>query len=87
MDIIVLPADKGNTTIVMNMLDYRKKMKTLLLDKAYTRLDKDPTNTIAQKTKILIENSNFPSKIKLTLKSTNSFPPRLYGLPKIHKSR
>jgi len=33
----------------MNTSDYRKKMKTLLLDKAYTRLNKDLTNTIAQK--------------------------------------
>jgi len=69
----------------MNTSNYKKKMKTLLLDKAYTRLDKDPTNTIAQKTKTLIEKSNFPSKIKLTLKPTNPFPPRLYGLPKIYK--
>jgi len=61
-------------------------MKTLLLDKAYTKLNKDPTNTItSQKTKTLIEKSNIFSKIKLTLKPTNSLPLRLYSLPKIHK--
>jgi len=48
------------------MSDYRKKMKTFLLDKTY----KDPTNTIALKTKTLIEKS----KIKLTLKPTNPLP-------------
>ena len=31
-DIIVLPADKGNTTVVMNTSDYKKKMKNLLLN-------------------------------------------------------
>jgi len=60
-------------------------MKSLLLDKIYIRFDKDPTNTIAQKCKILIEKSNFPSKIKLTLKPTNLLRSRLYGLPKIYK--
>ncbi|XP_018311528.1 uncharacterized protein [Mycetomoellerius zeteki] len=84
-DIIVLPADKGNTTVVINTSDYKKKMKNLLSDKAYKKLDKDPTNTIAQKTKTLVEESNIPSKTKSTLKPANSLPPRLYRLPKVHK--
>jgi len=57
-------------------------MNTLLLDKVYTRLHKDP---IAQKTKTLIEKSNIHSRIKLTLKPTNPLSPRPHGLPKIHK--
>jgi len=44
-DIIVLLADKGNTTVDMNT-DYKKKIKNLLSDKAYKKLDKNPTNTI-----------------------------------------
>jgi len=60
------------------MSDYRKKINALLLDKAYTRLNKNPTNTIAQKTKIL-EKSNIFSKIKLTLKPINPLLPRLYS--------
>ena len=79
----MLPADKGNTTIVMNTLDYKKKIKNFLSDKVYKKLNKDPTNTIAQNTKV--EKSDIPSKIKSTLKSTNPLPPRLYGLPKVHK--
>ena len=39
-DIIVLPADKGNTTVVMNTSDYKKKMKNLLSYKAYKSLTK-----------------------------------------------
>jgi len=78
----VLPVDEGNM-IVMNISDYKKKMKNLLSDKAYKKLDKDPINTIAQNTKILVEKSNISSKTKSILKPTNS-PPRLYGLPKVH---
>jgi len=50
----------------MNISDYKKKMKNLLSDKAYKKLDKDPT--IAQNTKILMEKSNIPNKTKSTLK-------------------
>jgi len=81
----VLPTDKGNTTVIMNTSDYKKKMKNLLSDKAYKKLDKNPTNTISQNIKILVEKSNIPSKTKSILKSTNSLPPRLYGLSKVHK--
>jgi len=79
----MLPVDEGNM-IVMNISDYKKKMKNLLSDKAYKKLDKDPINTIAQNIKILVEKSNISSKTKSILKPTNS-PPRLYGLPKVTK--
>jgi len=63
----------------MNISDYRKKMKTLLLSKAYTRLNKDSTNTNRAKNQ---EKSNpnrkkqalLSSKIKSTLKLTNHLP-------------
>jgi len=67
----------------MNTSDYKEKMENLLSDKAYKKLDKDPTNTIAQNTKILVEKSNIPNKTKSTLNL--HIPPRLYGLPKVHK--
>ncbi|XP_018399456.1 PREDICTED: uncharacterized protein LOC108777143 [Cyphomyrmex costatus] len=85
LQIIVIPADKGNATVVMNTSDNRTKMESLLTDKTYTRLDRDLTNRIERKTSILLEKSGLHSKIKATLKPANSLPPRLYGLPKIHK--
>ena len=30
MDVVILPADKGNTTVVMAMDDYNTKMRGLL---------------------------------------------------------
>jgi len=43
----VLPANEGNTTVIMDTSDYKKKMKNLLSNKAYKKIDKEPTNTIA----------------------------------------
>ncbi|KAL6254712.1 hypothetical protein P5V15_014028 [Pogonomyrmex californicus] len=53
-DVIVLSADKGNTTS-----DYKRKIKTLLSNKTYSRLDKDPTDSIMRNTKILIEKKQY----------------------------
>lgn len=43
-DLLVLTADKGNRTVIMNKTDYDVKMKALLDDTAtYKTLNKDPT--------------------------------------------
>ncbi|XP_072401183.1 uncharacterized protein [Diabrotica undecimpunctata] len=42
-EIIVLPADKGNATVVMNIDDYDKKLTDLLNDTAYEKIATDPT--------------------------------------------
>jgi len=68
----------------MNTSDYKKKIKNHFSDKAYKKLDKDPTNTIAQNATILVEKNKIPCKTKSTLKPI-PLPPRLYGLPKVHK--
>jgi len=75
---IVLLADKDNTTVVMNISDYKKK-KNLFSHKVYKKLDKDPINFPQN---ILVEKSKIPS---ITKSTSNLLSPRLYGLPKIHK--
>ena len=45
-EIVVLPADKGNVTVVMNQSDYTAKMEVLLEDSAYRRLKCDPTTKV-----------------------------------------
>ena len=42
----ILPADKGNATVILNSTDYITKISTLLGDSAYKKLDKDPTESI-----------------------------------------
>ena len=44
-DVVVLPADKGNATVLMNKDDYHAKIATLLKSGNYSVLKKDPTKT------------------------------------------
>ena len=46
-DIVVLPADKGRSTVVLDKVDYNKKVMTLLEDRdMYEVITKDPTSKI-----------------------------------------
>ena len=45
-DIIILPADKGNATVVMDQSDYTAKMDDLLGDPAYKKLKRNPTTKV-----------------------------------------
>ena len=44
-----LPADKGNTTVVMEREEYDSKMMELLLTPTYREIPKDPTQTVENK--------------------------------------
>ena len=48
-DIIIVAADKGNATMIMDRPDYTKNMEDLLKDDTYEKLKKDPTNRIETK--------------------------------------
>ena len=46
-DIVILPADKGRATVVMNRKDYSAKMLTMLGDRdTYQLMAKDPTTSL-----------------------------------------
>ena len=89
-NIVILPADKGRVTVVMDKTDYYDKMDVLVNDKqTYQVLKRDPTPALQRK---------LNSKL-LDLKKTDAIdiqrynrlrcrvpqPPKLYGLPKLHK--
>ena len=48
-DIVIIPADKGNATVVIDRSEYTRKMEDLLRDEAYEKLRKDPTSQIETK--------------------------------------
>ena len=49
--IIILPADKGRATVIMNTAEYREKMTDMVGDmNTYTRLSKDPTHKYKNRT-------------------------------------
>ena len=46
-DVLILPADKGKATVVMNKDDYDAKMMTMLRDEnTYRPVKKDPTSPL-----------------------------------------
>ncbi|GJQ78415.1 hypothetical protein Trydic_g22237 [Trypoxylus dichotomus] len=83
--IIVLSADKGNATTVLNYGDYTQKIRNLPDPDNYKKLLRDPTGQVLRKTNQLIRNSQIPVHEQTGLIKSEALPPRLYGLPKIHK--
>ncbi|KAG8230095.1 hypothetical protein J437_LFUL007639 [Ladona fulva] len=48
-DIAILPADKGNATVLMTLKNYHEKIHTMLSDPAYRKIPRDPTESIKRK--------------------------------------
>jgi len=46
---VILPADKGNATVVMDKSQYEEKMLTHLKNPVYRKISKDPTGCIERK--------------------------------------
>ena len=87
--IVILPADKGRSTVILNCEDYLEKCMDHINNGPYQLLKKDPTTKIKAKTlkqlKVLKDNEFIDNKLYYYLKPTDSPAPRFYGQPKIHK--
>ena len=89
-NIVILPADKGRVTVVMDKTDYFDKMDALVNDKqTYEELKRDPTPTLQRKlnSKILKlkKTDAIDTQRYYRLRCSVPQPPKLYGLPKLHK--
>ncbi|XP_015118793.1 uncharacterized protein LOC107042307 [Diachasma alloeum] len=85
--LVILPADKGNARVVMDKGDYSGKHCAMLGDsRVYTKLRKDPIRTIERQSTDLLKMAGLSADLTKFLTPKESFPPRLYGLPKIHKA-
>ena len=86
-DIVILPADKGRATVVMERSDYSAKMLAMLGDRdTYQLMAKDPTTSLENR--ILLKRrreGRLSGKTHYHLRSSAAGVPRLYGLPKVHK--
>ena len=87
---MVLPADKGKLTVVMNRSEYDDKMVRMLSDTStYRQLDKDPTSTqeksMNSKLFSLRRVDKLSNVLYTRLRSSAGLIPRVYGLPKVHK--
>lgn len=83
--VTILSADKGNATVVMDHSQYTDKVKDLLNDGTYASIAKDPTTKIEREIRSLIKSSDIPPETQKRLIPKESKPPRMYGLPKVHK--
>ena len=88
--ILVLPADKGWAMVVMDVVEYNRKMNSLLANsKTYKRLTTDPTLSLERKMNEMLlqlkKSGSITSGLYDKLRSSVGRLPLLYGLPKIHK--
>ena len=89
-DIVILPADKGRCTVVMDKSEYQDKVNSLLEDrKFYKVLKKDPTSSTEREMNATLlklkKEGTIPEPLYHKLRSSGGHIPLLYGLPKIHK--
>ena len=85
---MILRADKGNATVVMDSEEYNQKLETMLSDKkTYELLKQDPAKSCETKLKNLLSSmkDHLDEKTYRKLATTDGNTPRLYGVPKIHK--
>ncbi|XP_050559861.1 uncharacterized protein LOC118265684 [Spodoptera frugiperda] len=88
-DVLVLKADKGNATVVMNVTEYDKKIRHLLSDvNTYKRVNYNPTARTNRSTHKIIKECQqilTDDTFKYLLRPRNVQPPKIFGLPKVHK--
>ncbi|XP_047987680.1 uncharacterized protein LOC125227408 [Leguminivora glycinivorella] len=85
-DILVLPADKGNATVVVDTALYEEKVTQLVGDTStYKKVSYNPTARVTSKLNGLIGALSAKDQAK-KLRQLNPTTPKIYGLPKIHKN-
>ena len=87
--IVILPADKGRSTIILNREENLEKIMDHINNGSYQLFKKGPTTELKAKTlkqlEALKDNHFIDSKLYYHLEPTDSPASRFYGQPKIHK--
>nr|VZI45885.1 unnamed protein product [Spirometra erinaceieuropaei] len=89
-DLVIVPADKGRSTVVLDRADYLQKAKSLLEDRQfYVPCAKNPVKALAREinaTLLALQNSGAitPTDRRMA-RPQNTALARFYGLPKVHK--
>ena len=84
-DLVILPADKGNATVLLNKEDYIRKMEEVIRDGPYRKLERDPTSRFKRITTEAIKKHIEDPEVRKKLIPQDPKTPCIYGLPKIHK--
>ena len=88
--ILIVPADKGRSTVVINKTDYMEKVSEHLNDETtYREVASNPTNTLQSKVnselKSLKDENSLSDEQYKHLRSTTASTPLFYALIKTHK--
>ena len=86
-NIVIKPADKVSSIVIMNKDNYMKETCTQLHDgRFYKKIDNDPSPTLTNKLKLLINElqPNFQNDA-LKLIPSHPRPATFYTIPKVHK--
>ena len=82
---MVLPADKGRASVVMDTDAYRAEMSTLIENGLHQLLKKDPTDRLTRKLSeklLTLKRSGYlPEAVYNKIRPRHKQPPRIYGLP------
>nr|VZI12215.1 unnamed protein product [Spirometra erinaceieuropaei] len=89
-DLIIVPADKGRATVVLDRTDYLQKAKGLLADRQfYVPCATNPLKALTREinaTLLVLENSGAITPTdRLMARPRDTALARFYGLPKVHK--
>nr|VZH94993.1 unnamed protein product [Spirometra erinaceieuropaei] len=89
-DLVIVPADKGLSTVVLDRTEYNQKAKSLLEDRqSYVPCESNPMKTLIRDinaTLLAMENSGAISPIDRRMaRAQETALARFYGLPKVHK--
>jgi len=88
--IMALLADKGHASVILDADTYQAKMSALIDSGPYQLLNKDPTDRLTQKLSekllTLKQNGHISEMVYNEIRPRHKQPPRIYGLPKIHKA-
>ena len=88
--ILILPADKGKATVIIDASEYEDKINEMLSDeRTYEKLPTDPTQRYKRELVAILSRLKNEEKINKSqydlLYPTAENVPRIYGTPKIHK--
>ena len=89
--ITILPADKGNLTVILDTDEYERKAQDLLGNHPFRKVSRNPTRRNEKRVndglKRLVDKGAVDKETydKLCVPGCGSQPPRFYGLVKVHK--
>ena len=90
-EIVILQADKGNTTVLLNTTEYVEKAEAILSKPPFKRLQRNPTRRNEKRVNDVLKRLADRAKISrelhasLRVPSNGTKPPLFYGSVKVHK--